>query len=248
MDRLKGKVAFIGGATRGIGKTTAEVFAREGAKVVMTGRSAAAGEAVAAGIRAAGGDAIFLECDVRDDASVQRAVQTALKTYGAIHVLFNNAGGSSNADGTVVSGAVDEFWRVITLDLFGTYLCSRHIIPEIIKAGGGAVINNASMAGVVTTRNRSSYCSAKGGVIALTRAMAKDFAGNKVRVNAIAPALVLTERIEGFLKTLPDAKKALETQPLGAITTEEVALAAVYLASDESRSITGHVLEITGGS
>lgn len=249
MGRLDGKVAFISGATRGIGKVAAEVFAREGAKVLLTGRSLDAGEAVAAGIRAGGGEALFVQADISEETAVQNAVRRAVDAFGAIHVLFNNAGGSSSADGSVIAGSVDEFWRVIRLDLYGTWLCSRHVVPEIIRAGGGAVVNNASMAGIQTTQNRSGYCSAKGGVIALTRAMAKDFVKDRVRVNAVAPALVLTERIAGFFASgSPDALKAQERQPLGLIDPAEVALAAAYLASDDARSITGHVLEITGGS
>lgn len=246
MSRLVGKVVLVSGATTGIGKVSAEVFAREGAKVVLTGRRAE-GEAVAAAIRRDGGTATFVQTDVTDEAAVRRAVETTIQTYGSLHVLFNNAGGSSNADGKVTEASLDEFWRVIKLDLFGTFLCCRFAIPEIIRAGGGAVINNASMVGIKGELNRDAYTAAKGGVIALTRSMAAEFVREKVRVNAIAPGAVKTERILAMIEANPAAKKAVEIQPLGLIDPLEIAQLAVFLASDESRSITGEVFPITGG-
>lgn len=246
MSRLVGKVVLVSGATTGIGKVSAEVFAREGAKVVLTGRRAE-GEAVAAAIRRDGGTATFVQTDVTDEAAVRRAVETTIRTYGALHVLFNNAGGSSNADGKVTEASLDEFWRVIKLDLFGTFLCCRFAIPEIIRAGGGAVINNASMVGIKGELNRDAYTAAKGGVIALTRSMAAEFVREKVRVNAIAPGAVKTERILAMIEANPAAKKAVEIQPLGLIDPVEIAQLAVFLASDESRSITGEVFPIGGG-
>lgn len=246
MSRLVGKVVLVSGATTGIGKVSAEVFAREGAKVVLTGRRAE-GEAVAAAIRRDGGTATFVQTDVTDEAAVRRAVETTIQTYGSLHVLFNNAGGSSNADGKVTEASLDEFWRVIKLDLFGTFLCCRFAIPEIIRAGGGAVINNASMVGIKGELNRDAYTAAKGGVIALTRSMAAEFVREKVRVNAIAPGAVKTERILAMIEANPAAKKAVEIQPLGLIEPMEIAQLAVFLASDESRSITGEVFPISGG-
>jgi NAD(P)-dependent dehydrogenase (short-subunit alcohol dehydrogenase family) len=247
MTRLAGKVVLISGATTGIGKASAGVFAREGAKVVLTGRRDREGEAAAAAIRRDGGTAIFVQTDVTDEAAVRRAVETTIREYGALHVLFNNAGGSSNADGKVTEASLDEFWRVIRLDLFGTFLCCRFAIPEIVRAGGGAVINNASMVGIKGELNRDAYTAAKGGVIALTRSMAAEFVREKVRVNAIAPGAVKTERILAMIEANPAAKKAVEIQPLGLIDPLEIAQLAVFLASDESRSITGEVFPISGG-
>lgn len=247
MTRLAGKVVLISGATTGIGKASAGVFAREGAKVVLTGRRVPEGEAAAAAIRRDGGTAIFVQTDVTDEAAVRRAVETTIREYGALHVLFNNAGGSSNADGRVTEASLDEFWRVIRLDLFGTFLCCRFAIPEIIRAGGGAVINNASMVGIKGELNRDAYTAAKGGVIALTRSMAAEFVRENVRVNAIAPGAVKTERILAMIEANPAAKKAVEVQPLGLIDPLEIAQLAVFLASEESRSITGEVFPISAG-
>jgi NAD(P)-dependent dehydrogenase (short-subunit alcohol dehydrogenase family) len=247
MGRLDGKVVFIAGATAGIGAATACLFAREGAKVAVAGRRAAEGEAVVERITKDGGEAIFVRTDVTESQSVEESISATMRTFGRLNVLFNNAGGSSNADGLVTEASLDEFWRVIKIDLLGTFLCCRFAIPHIVKAGGGSVINNASVVGIKGQVGRDAYTAAKGGVIALTRSMAAEFVGHKVRVNALAPGAVGTERILAMIAANPAAKKAVEVQPLGLIDPLEIAHAALFLASDESRSITGEILPITGG-
>jgi NAD(P)-dependent dehydrogenase (short-subunit alcohol dehydrogenase family) len=247
MGRLDGKVVFVAGGTGGIGAVAAAVFAREGAKVAVAGRRIAEGERVAERIRVEGGEAIFVRTDVTEIHSVEESIRATVRRFGLLNVLFNNAGGSSNADGLVTEASLDEFWRVIKLDLFGTFLCCRFAIPEMIKAGGGSVINNASMVGIKGELRRDDYTAAKGGVIALTRSMAAEFVRSKVRVNAIAPGAVSTERILAMIEANPAAKKAVEVQPLGLIDPVEIAHAAVFLASEESRSITGEVLAISAG-
>jgi len=242
--RLAGKVAFLAGATSGIGAETARMFAREGAKVVIAGRRAAEGEAVAHDI---GKAAIFLQMDVSEPDQVERAFAAAAGHFGRLNVLLNNAGGSSGADGPVTSGSLDEFWKKMKVDLFGTFLCSRFGIPALIKAGGGSVINMASMVGYGSTKGRDAYSVSKGAVFTLTRTTAREYVADRVRVNAIAPAAVKTERILKMLETVPDAKAVTSAQVLGLIDLEEIAYAAVFLASDESRSITGQVLGIHGG-
>src|SRR5271170_5352902 len=242
MGRLDGKVAFIAGGTGGIGAVTAGLFAREGARVAVAGRRVAEGQQVVERINGDGGEAIFLRTDVTEKESVEESTRATVHAFGLLNVLFNNAGGSSNADGPVTEASLDEFWRVIKLDLYGTFLCCRFAIPEIVKAGGGSVINNASMVGIRGELKRAAYTAAKGGVIALTRSMAAEFVRSKVRVNALAPGAVSTDRILAMIAANPAAKKAVEVQPLGLIDPVEVAHAAVFLASDESRSITGEVL------
>ena len=142
--RLAGKVAFITGAGGGIGRATAERFAQEGAKVVLAEIDAASGEAAAeaarAGVANSGGDAVFVRCDVTDEASVKAAFAETVKRFGTLHILHNNAGGSTPQDGSVTEAPVEEFWRAIRLDLFGTFLCSKVAIPHIAASGGGSII------------------------------------------------------------------------------------------------------------
>ena len=166
MARLAGKVAFITGGGGGIGRATAERFAEEGAKVVVADIDLEAGEAAAQSARAlaanSGGDCQFVNCDVTERASVERAVAETVARYGKLDILHNNAGGSTLEDGPVTEAPEEEFWRAIKLDLFGTFLCSKIAIPHIIKAGGGSVINMASNVALMALPGRDCYTAAKG--------------------------------------------------------------------------------------
>jgi NAD(P)-dependent dehydrogenase (short-subunit alcohol dehydrogenase family) len=244
--RLKGKTAFITGVTSGIGRTAARVFAREGADVALGARRTPEGEALAEEIRQSGGRAIFIRLDVTEPDQVKSAIATAVQTFGKLDVLFNNAGGSSVNDGKVTDIEIAEFWNAIRLNLFGTFLCCRFGIPELIKAGGGSVINNGSYT-ALRGLGLDAYTASKGGVLAMTRSMAAEFADRNVRVNALAPAVVGTERIVERIKHDPLGAKAFSGQPLGLISPEEVAHAAVYFASDESMTTSGQVLYLNGG-
>jgi NAD(P)-dependent dehydrogenase (short-subunit alcohol dehydrogenase family) len=244
--RLMGKTAFITGATSGIGRTSAQVFAREGAEVALAGRREAEGEAIAAAIREAGGKAIFIRLDVTQPTEVEAAIAQAVRSFGKLDILFNNAGGSSVHDGRVTEIDIQVFRDAIELNLFGTFLCCRFGIPELIKGGGGSIINNASYVGLQGL-GLDAYTAAKGGVLAMTRSMAVQFAPQKIRVNALAPAVVGTERIAARVKVDPVGAQALDRQPFGLIPPEEVAYAAVYFASDESRTTSGQTLYLNGG-
>src|SRR5215831_7684586 len=189
MDRLQGKIAFITGAGTGIGRATAILFAREGAQVAIAEIDAAAGEETA---HLAGNRAIAIRTDVTDEASVQAAVRTTIQQFGALHVLHNNAGGSTPQDSTVIDAPLEEFWRVIRLDLFGTFVGCRYGIPAIIRSGGGAVINMTSNLALMGIIGRDCYTAAKGGIAALTRSLAVEYAPQRVRVNAIAPSATMT--------------------------------------------------------
>jgi NAD(P)-dependent dehydrogenase (short-subunit alcohol dehydrogenase family) len=249
MERLKNKCALLMGATSGIGQTCAEMFARQGARVVITGRRVAQGEAVARGIVAAGGEAVFQLCDVTEPESVEEAVRQTIGRLGRLDILLNNAGGSGNADGPVTTASIEEFWNKMRVDHFGTFLALRFAIPEMAKAGGGSVINMVSVAGFGNlTGGRSAYASFKAAVMNLTRSTAHAFAKDRVRVNAIAPAGVGTERIKKMLADRPEAKLAIAAQQFGLIEPDDIAYAAVFLASDESRMITGHILPVDAGS
>ena len=248
MNRLVGKTAFVAGATSGIGRAAAELFAAEGARVVVAGRRTAEGEEVVNGIRVLGGEAIFIQTDVTEEASIAVAIDQTVRHYGSLNVLFSNAGGSSNKDGSVVDVALEEFWRVMKLDVYGTFLCNRFAIPHLIAAGGGAIINMASHAGVVGSPGRDAYSSAKGAVVTLTRTLAKEYAAKKIRVNAIAPAAVSSGRIQKMMED-PNIRAMIEaTQVLGLISPKEIAATAVFLASEEARCMTGQVLNIHAGA
>lgn len=247
MARLAGKVAVITGATGGIGQAAAQLFAEEGAKVAVTGRNRMKGEAVAASINARGGTALYLEMDVTRDDDVEACLGTVARTWGRLDVLYNNAGGSSAADGPVTTAPIEEFWRCITLDLFGTWLCCRHAIPLMREGGGGSIVNCASIVGAMGIPNRDAYSAAKGGIISLTRSMAVEFAGDRIRVNVLVPGAVATDRVLGFFEREPHLKAQWDAYLLGIAEPIDVARAALYLASEDSRRMTGHQLPVDSG-
>jgi NAD(P)-dependent dehydrogenase (short-subunit alcohol dehydrogenase family) len=244
MPRLAARTAFITGAGTGIGRATALAFAREGANVAVAELNAAAGEETA---HLAGPAAIALRTDVTDPDSLAAAIRRAADHFGAIHILHNNAGGSTPQDGTAVEAPLDEFWRVIRLDLFGTFLGCRFGIPELIRAGGGSVINMASNLALMGIAGRDCYTAAKGGVAALTRSLAVEFAQQKVRVNALAPSATMTERVRKLMAGNAAVDKLAQSHLLGLIAPEDIAAGALYLASEESRVVTGQILSIDSG-
>jgi NAD(P)-dependent dehydrogenase (short-subunit alcohol dehydrogenase family) len=245
--RLQGKVAVITGAGRGIGRATARRFAAEGASVVVADISADLGRGTVELVGADGGEARFVETDVTDPTSVERLIQETVTAYGGLHVLHNNAGGSTVNDGPVTEVSLDEWWRAINLNLFGTFLGCRFGIPAIVASGGGSVINMASSVGLLGTAGRDAYTAAKGGIVSLTRSMAKEYAPSKVRVNALAPGAVATERVMAMMGERanewsdPDGGVPLMSQPA------DIAAAALFLASDESRTVTATIVTVDGG-
>lgn len=248
MGRLDGKVAFITGAGAGIGRASALLFAKEGAKVAVVEIDQQAGQETTELVRQQGGIAHFFPTDITDADSVELTTRQVVQAFGLINVLYNNAGGSTNIDNRVSDAPVEEFWRKIKLDLFGTWLCCRSVIPEIIKAGGGSVVNSTSVFALRGTHNKDAYTAAKGGVSALTRSMSVEYGADKVRVNAVAPAATKTERV---MKLVADdggiVQRTLDRQFLGWSEPTDIAQAALFLASDESRVITGQILAIDGG-
>ncbi len=244
MARLAGKVVLITGGGTGIGRATALHCAREGARVVIAEIDRTSGEEAA---HLAGDGAIHVHTDVTEEASMQAAVQTAVRQFGGLHVLHNNAGGSTPHDNTVVEAPIEEFWRVMRLDLFGTFLGCRFGIPAIIAAGGGSVINMSSNVALMGIAGRDCYTAAKGAVASMTRSMAVEFAPKNVRVNAIAPSATMTERVRKLVAGNPALDKLANSHLLGLIEPEDIANMAVFLASDELRMVTGQIYPVDSG-
>ena|SRR5271154_6744619 len=250
MLRLSGKVAFITGGGTGIGKACAIAFAREGAKLAIAGRRPEPLAAVVKEIGAGGGEAIALPCDVTDRAAVEDALAKTEKRFGGLDIVVNNAGAVVVATAETTS---DEDWnRVLATSLTGTFFVSRAALPALRRAGGGVIVNIGSILGIVARKDRAAYCAAKAGVGGLTRAMALDHAGDKIRVNCICPTIVETDLGMHAMAKNPDARAEREKRiaeiPIGRMgTPEDVAMMAVYLASDEASWVTGASFPLDGG-
>jgi NAD(P)-dependent dehydrogenase (short-subunit alcohol dehydrogenase family) len=248
--RLTGKVALITGAGGGQGRAAAMLFAKEGAQVVVTDVKIDGGEETVQMVKAAGGQAVFQATDVAQAAQVEEAVRVAVKTYGALHIMYNNAAVLHRKD-AVVTNLEEDIWNhVIDVNLKGVYLGCKYAVPELIKAGGGSIINVSSLAGLIGVGNVHAYTAAKGGVISLTRAVAMGYAAQKVRCNVICPGGVDTPMMAHvFHNPNPRYREMSEKgHPIGRLgAPEDIAYMALYLASDESSWVTGSVFTIDGG-
>ena len=247
MTTLTGKVALITGSGSGIGRSAAILFSQAGAKISVADINAEHGTETVNLIEANGDQAIFVECDVSKPEHVKNMISTTVKAFGGLNILYNNAGGSTMMDGPVTEAPEEEFWRVIGLDLYGTFLGCKYAIPELIKAGGGSVINMSSNQALMGIAGRVCYTAAKGGVASMTRAMAVEYGGHKIRVNAIAPSVTLTERVKKLLEQSTEIQKQAERHLVGLAEPEDVANLALYLASDQSALITGQVISVDSG-
>ncbi|MCJ7512549.1 MAG: glucose 1-dehydrogenase [Anaerolineales bacterium] len=248
--KLENKVAIVTGGAMGIGKGIAAVFLREGAKVVIADVNRAEGEKAAAELKKSGAGPIFIECDVAQEEAIKRMVEETVNRFKALHVLVNNAG--IGVYKTVLDTSTEEWDRCLAVNLRGVFLCSKYAIPHIQAAGGGAIVNIASVHSYQNAGGTAPYAASKGGVVTLTRVMAIDHGKDKIRVNAICPGWIYTPLIQGIFAGDPDPEKAKQAverrQVLGRLgKPEEVGEAAAFLASDEASYITGASLMVDNG-
>ena len=248
--RLKGRVAVVTGSGSGIGRASAVLFAKEGAKVVIVDCVRESGLKTVDMISKIGGESVFVEADVSKTADVQGMVRSALKKFGRIDIVFNNAG--INLEKAVTDTSEQEWDKIMDVNLKGVFLCSKYAIPEMIRGGGGVIINTASIRGLVGQYHESAYCASKGGVVLLTRAMALDYGCQNIRVNCICPGAILTPLTQAFLDSSPDPERevqeTLKKIPLGRMGQPvDVARVALFLASDESAYLTGLAIPVDGG-
>ncbi len=250
--RLANKVSIITGAGAGMGYAAARLFAREGSKVAIVDIDEAAGRTAAESVRADAGDAEYFHCDVADAASVEAMTAAVVARFGRLDVLYNNAGSSHGVFGPIHTLDIDGFDRVMRTNVRGTFLCTRFGIPHLLASGGGSVINVASAVGLVGWEGGAALCTAKGGIVLMTKAAALDYAQQNVRVNCLCPGSTRTAqtalRLEGARD--PDAVIAslVVNQAMKRLARpEEIAAVALFLASDESSFVTGAAFPVDGG-
>jgi len=245
--KLSGKVALVTGGTSGIGKTTAIEFARAGAKVVLTGRREKEGADVVAEIEKDGGAAAFIRADVAKETDVKAMVDFTVNTYGRLDLAFNNAG--VEWTGPLDQATEAEYRRVFDINVWGVLNSMRHEIPLMLKTGGGAIVNNSSVAGHVGLAQVSVYIASKHAVEGLTKSIALEFAKQNIRVNAVAPGVIATDMLDRFAGKEGEMRDSLTSNiPVGRIGAgEEIAAAVLYLCSDDAKFTTGTSLVVDGG-
>jgi NAD(P)-dependent dehydrogenase (short-subunit alcohol dehydrogenase family) len=242
---LEHKVAIITGASRGIGAAAARTFARAGAAVVLAAREERAMASVAQEIVAAGGQALVVPTDVGDPASVEQLVRQTIEAYGHLDAAFNNAG-DGHLPTPLADIAVDDFDRVLKVNLRGVFLAMRHEIPAMLESGGGAIVNMSSTAGLRGVRGIAPNVAAKHGIIGLTNSAALDYAGQNIRVNAVAPGPILTDRIRQLREEAREP--IIRAVPVGRIgQAEEVGALVAWLCSEQAAFVTGATIPIDGG-
>jgi NAD(P)-dependent dehydrogenase (short-subunit alcohol dehydrogenase family) len=245
MATFTGKVALVTGGTAGIGKATALAFAREGARVVVSGRNADAGAEVVKQIQRAGGEATFVRADVTKAADVQALIDKTLATYGRLDYAFNNAGVEGDL-GPLHEASEQTYDQIFNANVRGVFLSMKALVPGMLKTGG-VIVNNASIAGLIGFPGAALYAASKHAVIGLTKSAALEYAKLGVRVNAVAPAAIQTDMIERFTQKVP-REQLVAAHPVGRVgTPEEIAAGVLWLCSPGASFVTGHTLTIDGG-
>lgn len=248
--KLAGKVAIITGSGMGIGRATALRFAQEGAKVVVSDFDPQAGNETVDMIVKAGGEAMFVRTNVAETGDVQNMVKTVMERYGRIDILVNNAG--VFRAGNVLNTSEAEWHRIINTNLLGVFLCMKYTIPEMIKAGGGVIVNVASEVGLVGIKDMAAYSASKAGVVILTKSTALDFVGQNIRVNCICPGRTATPLVEQHIADSDDPiamRRILsEDRPIKRMARpEEIVAGILFLASDDASFAIGSALSVDGG-
>ncbi len=253
--RFHGKVAIVTGAASGIGRATALAFAREGARVACADINAEGAEDTARAIGAEGGQAIAIRADVASEADVRAMVSETVRRWDALDILFNNAGVGLGAP--VTSMTLAQWQRVLDVNLTGVFLGCKYAIPEMLRRGGGVIVNTASDAGLRGSPYLSAYCASKAGVVLLTKSLAVEWAAQGIRINCVCPGLVRTPIVEPYLRQMQELTGAAPSEtwerlarshPIGRVgEPEDIARAVLFLASEEAAFITGVALPVDGG-
>ena len=250
MKTFENKTVLITGGTSGIGKATALAFAREGANVVVSGRRVAEGEKVAGEIASAGGRGLFVQTDVAREDEIIALVEKTLGDFGALHIAFNNAGTEGQIGPLTTEQTAQHYHQICDINIRGVLLSMKHEIPAMLRSGGGAIVNNSSLAGHLGFPGGSVYAASKFAVIGLTKSAALEFAGQGVRVNSVSPGLIQTEMLDrAFGEGETEMKKTMLTKtPVGRIgTPEEIASAVLWLSSPGAAFTTGQDIIVDGG-
>jgi NAD(P)-dependent dehydrogenase (short-subunit alcohol dehydrogenase family) len=249
--RLKNKIAIITGAGSGQGRAAAMIFAREGAKIVVSDWKPELGDETVTVVKQSGGEAILVRTDVSESKDVQNLIRTTVDHFGRIDILYNNAGvgfSSPLSMSDVIHTPEADWDRVIAINLRSMYLTAKYGIPEMIKTGGGSIINTASIAALIGSEAAHAYTAAKGGMVALSRALAVEFGPKNIRVNCICPGAIDTPMIAPVVDPLKKSGQPFMRSPIQRLgTPEDIANCALYLASDESSFVTGATIVVDGG-
>jgi NAD(P)-dependent dehydrogenase (short-subunit alcohol dehydrogenase family) len=244
-DRFTGKVAFITGAASGIGRAAAIAFAAEGARVAILDRTADALKETEAGVKRAGGEVLSIGCDVSSPEQVESAVKQVVERFGRLDVAFNNAGVENKA-APLHEIELEEWDRILNINLRGTFVCMKHEIAQMVRQGGGVVVNTSSGAGIRGVAGGASYAASKHAIVGMTKSAALDYAKQNIRVNAVLPGNIETPMMERF--TGGDIQKAIELEPVGRLgKPEEIAEAVLWMSSELGGFVTGSAIVVDGG-